>query len=91
MISSVNLMTGCNFFYQIISAGRTNGHGGPHVARGPRVGRAWSKVSRYLGRDTIRVSRSHVSRCIDASMHRYTPTKIELSVLNFWLFLENFG
>ena len=40
MISSVNLMTGCNFFYQIISAGRTNGHGGPHVARGPRVGRA---------------------------------------------------
>ena len=32
-----------------------------------------SKVSRYLGRDTIRVSRSHVSRCIDASMHRYTP------------------
>ena len=33
-----------------------------------------SKVSRYLGRDTIRVSRSHVSRCIDASMHRYTPT-----------------
>ena len=33
-------MTGCNFFYQIISAGRTNGHGGPHVARGPRVGRA---------------------------------------------------
>ena len=40
MISSVNLMTGCNFFYQIISSGRTNGHGGPHVARGPRVGRA---------------------------------------------------
>ena len=34
-----------------------------------------SKVSRYLGRDTIRVSRSHVSRCIDASMHRYTPTR----------------
>ena len=33
-----------------------------------------SKVSRYLGRDTIRVSRSHVSRCIDASMHRYTPS-----------------
>ena len=38
----------------------------PHVAS--------SKVSRYLGRDTIRVSRSHVSRCIDASMHRYTPS-----------------
>ena len=31
---------GCNFCNQIISAGHTNGHGGPHVARGPRVGRA---------------------------------------------------
>ena len=39
MLSSVDLMTGW-FFYQIISAGRTNGHGGPHAARGPRVGRA---------------------------------------------------
>ena len=37
-----------------------------------------SKVSRYLGRDTIRVSRSHVSRCIDASMHRYTPIQDEI-------------
>ena len=37
---------GCNFFNQIISAGHTNGHGGPHVARGPRVGRTWfSSVS----------------------------------------------
>ena len=45
MISSVDLMTGCrpNFFNQIISAGRTNGHGGPHAARGPRVGRACAK------------------------------------------------
>ena len=39
-----------------------------------------SKVSRYLGRDTIRVSRSHVSRCIDASMHRYTPNKMPLDM-----------
>ena len=40
MISRVDLMTRCrpNFLYQIISAGRTDGHGGP--ARGPRVGRA---------------------------------------------------
>ena len=30
-------------------------------------------VSRYLGRDTIRVSPAQVSRCIDASMHRYDP------------------
>ena len=37
-----------------------------------------SKVSRYLSRDTIRVSRSHVSRCIDASMHRYTPSRDRL-------------
>ena len=29
--------------------------------------------SRYIGRDTIRVSPAQVSRCIDASMHRYTP------------------
>ena len=42
MISSVGLMTGCKPFYQIILAGRTKGHGGPHVARGPRAGRAWS-------------------------------------------------
>ena len=42
MISRVDLMTRCrpNFLYQIISAGRTDGHGGPHAARGPRVGRA---------------------------------------------------
>ena len=42
MISRVDLMTGCrpNLFYQIISAGRTDGHGEPHAARGPRVGRA---------------------------------------------------
>ena len=34
MISRVDLMTGCrpNFFYQIISAGRTDGHGGPRAA-----------------------------------------------------------
>ena len=31
-------------------------------------------VSRYLGRDTIRVSSAQVSRCIDASMHRYDPS-----------------
>ena len=31
-------------------------------------------VSRYLGRDTIHVSPAQVSRCIDASMHRYDPT-----------------
>ena len=30
-------------------------------------------VSRYLGRDTIHVSPAQVSRCIDASMHRYDP------------------
>ena len=30
-------------------------------------------VSRYLGPDTIRVSPAQVSRCIDASMHRYDP------------------
>ena len=40
---------GCNFFNQIISAGHTNGHGGPHVARGPRVGRACSKPSAVNG------------------------------------------
>ena len=28
-------------------------------------------VSRYLGHDTIHVSPAQVSRCIDASMHRY--------------------
>ena len=32
------------------------------------------KVSRYLGRDTIHVSPAQVSRCIDASMHRYDPS-----------------
>ena len=31
-------------------------------------------VSRYLGRDTIHVSPAQVSRCIDASMHRYNPS-----------------
>ena len=47
MISRVDLMTRCrpNFLYQIISAGRTDGHGGPHAARGPRVGRACSRRS----------------------------------------------
>ena len=56
MISSVNLMTGCNFFYQIISAGRTNGHGGPHVARGPRVGRAcFKRRSNYF----VKISLGH--------------------------------
>ena len=28
-------------------------------------------VSRYMGHDTIHVSPAQVSRCIDASMHRY--------------------
>ena len=28
-------------------------------------------LSRYLGHDTIHVSPAQVSRCIDASMHRY--------------------
>ena len=32
-------------------------------------------VSRYLGRDTIHVSPAQVSRCIDASMHRYDPSR----------------
>ena len=32
-------------------------------------------VSRYLGRDTIRVSSAQVSRCIDASMYRYDPSR----------------
>ena len=41
-----------------------------------------SKVSRYLGRDTIRVSRSHVSRCIDASMHRCIVTPLRISLYN---------
>ena len=31
-------------------------------------------VSRYLGHDTIHVSPAQVSRCIDASMHRYGLT-----------------
>ena len=31
-------------------------------------------VSRYLGHDTIHVSPAQVSRCIDASMHRYALT-----------------
>ena len=44
MISSVGLMTGCKSVYQIILAGRTKGHGGLHVARGPRVGRAGALV-----------------------------------------------
>ena len=47
MISSVNLMTGCNFVYQIILAGHMNGHGGPHVARRPRVGRAWPSTCEF--------------------------------------------
>ena len=33
-------------------------------------------VSRYLGRDTIRVSPAQVSRCIDASMHRCIVTTL---------------
>ena len=39
MISRVDLMTGCrpNFFYQIISAGRTDGHGGPRARRYERL------------------------------------------------------
>ena len=36
-------------------------------------------VSRYLGHDTIHVSPAQVSRCIDASMHRYALTYV-------WLF-----
>ena len=32
-----------------------------------------SKISRYLGGDTIRVSRGHVSRYIAAAIYRYTP------------------
>ena len=33
-------------------------------------------VSRYLGHDTIHVSPAQVSRCIDASMHRYALSGI---------------
>ena len=35
-------------------------------------------VSRYLGHDTIHVSPAQVSRCIDASMHRYALTSYAL-------------
>ena len=37
-------------------------------------------VSRYLGHDTIHVSPAQVSRCIDASMHRYA---LNLSPMQF--------
>ena len=50
-----------------------------------------SKVSRYFGRDTIRVSRSHVSRCTDASMHRYTPseeTQVYFVCFIWWVSIE---
>ena len=33
-------------------------------------------VSRYLGHDTIHVSPAQVSRCIDASMHRYAHSGV---------------
>ena len=33
-------------------------------------------VSRYLGHDTIHVSPAQVSRCIDASMHRYALSDV---------------
>ena len=36
--------------------------------------KAFFLVSRYLGHDTIHVSPAQVSRCIDASMHRYDPS-----------------
>ena len=35
-------------------------------------------VSRYSGHDTIHVSPAQVSRCIDASMHRYALRKYQL-------------
>ena len=35
-------------------------------------------VSRYLGHDTIHVSPAQVSRCIDASMHRYALSRNSL-------------
>ena len=35
-------------------------------------------VSRYLGHDTIHVSPAQVSRCIDASMHRYALNDLTL-------------
>ena len=39
-------------------------------------------VSRYLGHDTIHVSPAQVSRCIDASMHRYALS----AYLNFFFY-----
>ena len=39
-------------------------------------------VSRYLGHDTIHVSPAQVSRCIDASMHRYA---LSVDTTNFRL------
>ena len=38
-------------------------------------------VSRYLGHDTIHVSPAQVSRCIDASMHRYALNVYHVSWL----------
>ena len=42
-------------------------------------------VSRYLGRDTIHVSPAQVSRCIDASMHRYDPTRESSNTTSYGL------
>ena len=39
-------------------------------------------VSRYLGHDTIHVSPAQVSRCIDASMHRYALRRYPIIIVN---------
>ena len=45
-------------------------------------------VSRYLGHDTIHVSPAQVSRCIDASMHRYALSN-RLVKTSIWHHMAN--